>query len=195
MIDRGAFNIETMLYTRMIKEQAKEKGVDFQFLLGNHEMYFIDSSFEPGYGGRLKCDHFGAGNAHRKYSIEDKLLRSMLVCDINKKRLKVSYADDKSRYLCMHAGLEKNMLLKVVKGAARHYKKVKLLAYIKLLESKGKVASQDVYKAIEEYEMPLPKISEWLNEEFSNFAIKEYVTRGKHKKLLRVMKGIILKMI
>lgn len=89
-VDKGAFQFETLVYLRMLKNEAAKQGIDFHYLAGNHE---LNSMLTP------------------KDNIEDKLIGKMLKEDIQTGVVKLSYTHPQKNIISFHSSMEKEILL------------------------------------------------------------------------------------
>jgi hypothetical protein len=138
LINRGTYSVETLIYGRVLQEQAKKEKGKVIVLLGNHEHCLINQ-------GRLDF-----------YNISDLESTSKIIREnIQKGNTVLAYGDNEKNMICVHAGVEKEIL----KWAIRE---INPKLYLKLLPDK-KIHSSEIYQLMEKNRIQIEDVVSWLN--------------------------------
>lgn len=141
LISRGTYSVETLIYARSLQEQSKLVGGNFEVLIGNHEHCVLNDAC---------LDFYNMSNV--------KLVGELLKENIEKGHTKIAYADNSKNMICVHAGIEKEIL----KWAIRE---IKPSLALKLFPDR-KIASSEIFDLMEKNNITIEHIADWMNSVF-----------------------------
>jgi hypothetical protein len=172
-IDVGDLQWETLVFLRMLKNEAIKKNVEFHYLIGNKEISYVLNTQDL---------------------IRESIMGKMIKSDIENDVLKLSFSPPDKNIISFHSSMEKNILVDSLllmcdspefKTKMLHLKpelqnikellKKKHKQYIngensmKSLESlHEKTSSQRIYQTLYKNGISLNDFSIWLNDKFKN---------------------------
>lgn len=170
-IDEGAFQWETLVYLRMLKNEAHNKGIDFIYLVGNKEISYV---------------------INPRASESDNLMGKMLKQDIESEIVQLSFTPADKNIISFHSSMEKEILLdslllmcespdyitkmtpvkKELKNIRnllkiKHSQKSYFDISLKSLETiREKTSSERIYQVLNKNNISLNDLSNWLNKKF-----------------------------
>lgn len=155
LISRGPYSAETVIYARTLQEQAKRSNSKFKILLGNHEMCLVKG----------KCINF--------YNLTYREpLAKILYEEIINENFQLAYANEKKHILCVHAGLEKSVLLRILCEIEPKLKD--------RLGEKRKISSLELMKVMYDNHISIEDVATLLNEKHKNTLLKNYGMEWKY---------------
>ena len=165
MISRGPYSTETVIYLQSLKKQAEEAGSKFELLIGNHEHCLIN---------QVDVGFFNI------YNIDT--LQKIIKENIETETFKVAYGDNRKNIICIHAGMEKEILIWAVTSLVPSAKEELTLGQ--------KVPSEEVYRVMKKHHIQIEDVAKWMNQNFKqDHSWKAPLLREYH--LNQGFKGII----
>jgi hypothetical protein len=170
LIDReGLHPFESMIYLRLLQQQAKTLGQEVHLLFGNHEKFSF--TYEEWWNENHLLDDKGNKTIMRP------LIRKILREDVKKGRVKLSYAPDHAKFFCFHGRSTKETLKRLLVDMRKDdYYRQKMDAtpetkiYFQTLEQEidskntpQKVRAMELYKNMEKCDITLSDCSNWMN--------------------------------
>jgi hypothetical protein len=138
LVNRGAYSVETLIYGRVLQEQAKRKGGKVIVLLGNHEHCLVNQT-------KLDFHNISGLEATSKI-IQENIQKGYTV---------LAYGENKKNMICVHAGIEKEIL----KWAVREIEPKLFLT----LHPNKKIPSSEIYQLMEKNNIGIEDIASWMN--------------------------------
>lgn len=179
-INKGPYHIETVVYLRHLEEQAKERGLEWITLLGNHELKVVNRLLQQ-------------PNEQMDKNAYHTILAKMLQADMLSNRIVLTHAKETDKLFACHGGLPKETLIKSILMMTKHpqYKqkleknKKRFTEIYKLLLKKHQglsdemnqsslqklnqiTSSEYIYSLMEDANIQLSDISKWMNKTFHN---------------------------
>lgn len=141
LISRGAYSIETLIYVRVLQEQCQRVGGKFIVLFGNHEHCAVN---------RIKLDFYNV----RDYEKMAKIIEE----HICQGHTTLVYAEEERNFICVHAGIEKEILVKCLCALRPCLNK-------QILPDK-KISSKEIATMMIEHRVGLNELMHYMNQIF-----------------------------
>jgi CRISPR/Cas system-associated exonuclease Cas4 (RecB family) len=141
VVSRGPYSTETIIYLESLKKQAEENGAKFEILMGNHEHCILN---------------FCEVNYNNIKNIE--VVRKIISESIQNDTIKASYADNNKNIICVHAGVEKNILKWAISCIDPKLREQ--------LYNERNISSRKIYQIMKDNNITVEDVAKWMNETF-----------------------------
>jgi hypothetical protein len=166
LIHRGTYSVETLIYVRALQNQAYLVSGKLEVLMGNHEHCVLNDV----------CINF-------ENIMDKKLVGKIVRENIMEGHTKLAYADNEKNLICVHAGIEKEIL----KWALRELKP-ELSAR---LAPGQKNTSAEIFQSMQEQGIEIEDIADWMNRTLKKDLSKNAPLLTQEDSFLRA-KGVLL---
>jgi hypothetical protein len=170
VVDReGLHPFESMIYLRALQQEAKKQGQEIHLLFGNHEKFSF--TYEDWWNENHLLDDKGNKTIMRP------LIQKILIEDVKKERVKLSYAPDDTKFFCFHGRATKETIKRLLADMRKddiYRKKMdatpETKTYFQKLEQDmdapqptPKIRAMDLYKNMEKCGITIEDCSHWMN--------------------------------